>query len=296
MMEFSSPSLPRWFLLCAPIPALILGITAMRQAGVPTAVWLTNVAAACAGLLLVVVWRRPRSARTRTQLTIAAAAIAAILLPFVSGGMMGVHRWVSVGGFSLQSSAIVAPLIVTCIAAIARWHTVGAIAIAVLTTSILALQPDAAQATSFAVACSVLLAFDIERRRRQVIIGVALLLIAAMMSFTQQDRLPPVAHVEEIYALVASRGVAWAALGAAALLLLPLPFFALFARSRDRLTLALAAYVAMTVLAPFWDTFPVPVMGYGASHILGYFIALAACSRASAGAAVVKPTSSPVSA
>lgn len=249
----------------------------MRQAGVPTAVWLTNVAATFAGLLLAFVWRMPRPARALTQLAIAAVAIAAILLPFVSRGMMGVHRWVFVGGFSLQSSAIVAPLLIACIAAIARWHSVGAIAIAVLATSILALHPDAAQATSFAAACSVLLAFDVERRRLPAIIGVALLLMAAMMSFTRQDHLPPVAHVEEIYALVASRGVAWAALGAAALLLLPLPFFALFARSRDRLTLALAAYVAMTVLAPFWGTFPVPVMGYGVSHILGYFIALAAC-------------------
>jgi hypothetical protein len=28
------------------------------------------------------------------------------------------------------------------------------------------------------------------------------------------------------------------------------------------------------VLAPAWGTFPVPVMGYGASPIVGYFLAL----------------------
>ncbi|HEX6639483.1 MAG TPA: hypothetical protein VF215_00145, partial [Thermoanaerobaculia bacterium] len=149
----------------------------MRHAGVPNAVWLTNIAAACAGLLLVFVWRRPRPARARTQLAIAVVAIAAIVLPFVSRGMMGVHRWVFVGGFSLQSSAIVVPLLIACIAAMARWHTVGAISIAVLATSILALQPDAAQSTSFAVACSVLFAFDVERRRRPAIIGIPLLLM-----------------------------------------------------------------------------------------------------------------------
>ena len=109
-----------------------------------------------------------------------------------------------------------------------------------------------------------------------------LLLAAATLSLTQNDRLPPVPHVEGILTLVASTGIPWAVLGLASLLLLPLPFFASFARSRNHVALALGIYVAMTVLAPLWGTFPVPVMGYGASPILGYFIALALCDRRAA--------------
>jgi hypothetical protein len=41
-------------------------------------------------------------------------------------------------------------------------------------------------------------------------------------------------------------------------------------------------YVAMVTIAPAWGTFPVPIMGYGVSPILGYFIALALCARSTA--------------
>jgi hypothetical protein len=265
--------------LFAPAPALLAGIMAMKQLGVPTTIWLTNIAAAFAGVVLYCLARLiPPSLRLSTQLIILAAAVATILLPFIGPGMMGVHRWVSLGGFSLQSSAIVVPLIITAVAWIARQHSAVSIAGAVLTTIILALQPDAAQAFSFAIACSVLFALH-ARRQHYRAIGVLLLLAAAATSFTRNDPLPAVPHVEGIFALVASRGALWAVFGIAALLLLPLPFIATFARAHDRVALALGVYVGMTILASFWGTFPVPVMGYGASPILGYFLALALYDR-----------------
>jgi hypothetical protein len=282
--------------LCAPVPALIVGILTMKQFGVPTTTWLTNVAATFAGLVLYCLVRLiPPSPRLWTQFIILATAVATILLPFIAPGMMGVHRWVSLGGFSLQPSAIVLPFIITAVAWIARQHAVVSIASAVLTTMILALQPDAAQAFSFAVACSVLFALNAARQHYRAI-GVLLLLAAAAASFTRNDPLPPVPHVEGIFALVASRGALWAVFGIAALLLLPLPFIATFARAHDRVALALAVYAGMTILASFSGTFPVPVMGYGASPILGYFIALALCDRASAISDVDRPRCSDLSA
>jgi hypothetical protein len=280
--------------LCAPVPALLAGILAMKQSGVPTTTWLTNIAATFAGLIIYCLVRFiPPVPRMSPQFIILAAAVTTILLPFFSPGMLGVHRWVSVGGFSLQPSAIVVPFIITAIAWIARQHAVVSIAIAVLTTLILALQPDAAQAFSFAVACSVLFALDVTRQRYRAI-GVLLLLTAAATSFTRADPLPAVPHVEGIFALVASRGALWAAIGVAALLLLLLPFLATFTRGHDHVALALGVHVGMTILTSFWGTFPVPVMGYGASPILGYFLALALCDRTSATSDVDHLRSSPV--
>jgi hypothetical protein len=268
--------------LLAPLPALLAGILAMKQFGVPPTTWLTNVAATFAGLLLYCLLRLiPTSPRLSTQFIILAAAIAAILLPFIAPGMMGVHRWVFIGGFSLQPSAIVLPLIIAAVAWIARQHAAVSIASAVLTTLILALQPDAAQAFSFAIACSVLFALNAARQHYQAI-GVLLLLAAATTSFTRTDPLPAVPHVEGIFALVASGGALWVVFGIAALLLLLVPFLATFAQAHDSVALALGVYVGMTILASFWGTFPVPVMAYGASPILGYFIALALCDRTSA--------------
>jgi len=98
---------------------------------------------------------------------------------------------------------------------------------------------------------------------------------ASILSFVRPDALRPVAHVEEIVGIVTAKGPGWAVIATIALLLLPVPFFASWHRHRRSAALAMGVYVAMTLLAPAWGTFPVPVMGYGASPILGYFVALA---------------------
>jgi hypothetical protein len=101
------------------------------------------------------------------------------------------------------------------------------------------------------------------------------LLAVSAASLVRHDPLRPVAHVEDIFAIVVSRGPGWAAMAVAAMLLLLVPFFAAWHRHRRVAALALGVYIALTLLAPAWGTFPVPVMGYGASPIVGYFIALA---------------------
>jgi hypothetical protein len=58
-----------------------------------------------------------------------------------------------------------------------------------------------------------------------------------------------------------------------------MPYVVAWARRRQTLPLALGVYVAVVTIAPIWGTFPVPIMGYGVSPILGYFIALALCER-----------------
>lgn len=210
-----------------------------------------------------------------TRAFVAAASIAASLLPFASEGMLGVHRWISVAGFRLHASAITAPLIIYCVAAAASRRIHHALAIGLTGAIILALQPDAAQTTSLAAACAVLLIHARSTHVRNVLPGVVLLTAVAIASFFRHDALAPVVHVEGIFAVATSRGPASAVMATVALLLLPVPFFAFWYRHRHPATLALGVYVAMTLLAPAWGTFPVPVMGYGASPILGYYLALA---------------------
>lgn len=283
--------LARVFLCSAAVPALVLGIVTMRQADVPASAWLANLAAACAGALIVAVapvhhdsWSK------RTAIMVATAGIAAILLPFLFPGADGVHRWFSIAGVSVHAASIAAPALIVAVAVLARHSFVTAASIAKLTTAVLAVQPDAAQATGFAAASVVLVATAFRVRSSRVVMVATLLLAVAFLSLTRPDPLPPVAHVEGIFAL-AARGPARTAFAALALLLLPLPFFGQFRRHRDLVSLALGVYVLSIVLAPFWGTFPVPVMGYGVSPILGYFLALAFCRRTAAGAADHAPQS-----
>jgi cell division protein FtsW (lipid II flippase) len=272
--------LPRPLLACAPLPALFMGVVVMHQLGVGAVARGSNIAAAAVGLLLCASSRvLPQRAAPAIPLLAAIGGIGAVLLPFLSEGLLGVHRWVPVGGFRLHAGAVVAPILIVCIAVVARRQSVASTVIAVVSTTVLALQPDAAQATSLAVASAIILTREL-RRRTHVMTGLALLLGASVLAFAQDDALPPVRHVEGIFGAVVSMGTAWAVGGGLSLLLLPLPFFVLWAYSRSTVPLALGAYIALTVLAPAWGTFPVPVMGYGVSPILGYFLALAFCYRA----------------
>ncbi len=260
---------------CAPLPALIIGIVAMWRIGVSTMAWSTNVVATILGLLIWSFGRRlPPPTRRRTRACLTAACFAAILLPFASDGILGVYRWVRIAGLRLHASAIVGPLIILCVAATVPQGITAALAIGVTAATIVALQPDTAQTISLAAACGVVLTGTRVMQMRKMLRSLVLLGAISVISFFRHDPLRPVAHVEQIFGIVTSTGVGSSLLATVALLLLPAPFFAAWYWHRRPVTLALGVYIASTVLASAWGTFPVPVMGYGASPILGYFIAL----------------------
>jgi cell division protein FtsW (lipid II flippase) len=258
--------------LSAPMPALILGVFTMKQLGVRTSVWATNLAAAAVGLLVFAVIRFSAGPanRFRWYLT-AGGSITAILFTFAAHGLDGVHRWLYAGSLGLHAAAIVAPVMIACVATAPSRR--AAIAIAVATGILLALQPDAAQATSFAAGCAVIFIHDRRLGTRVTAVVLVALLACAIVSVVRKDPLQPVRYVEGIFNLVSARGPAWALLGSFTLLLLPVPYILGWMRSRQALSLALGVYVAMVTIAPAWGTFPVPIMGYGVSPILGYFIA-----------------------
>jgi len=277
--------------LCAPLPALILGMLAMRQLGVPTSAWSMNLAASAIGLLVFAVMRYPAwPAKRATWYLLTIGSITAILWTFASHDIDGVHRWVFFGGFGLHASAIVAPVIIACVAtAPGRYH---AIAIGAAAAILLALQPDAAQASSFAAGCAVILVRDRRLGPLWMTGGLVTLIACVIGSLVRPDPLQPVRHVEGIFEAVSAGGPVWALLATASLLLLPIPFVFAWARHRRSLALALGVYVAMVTIAPLWGTFPVPIMGYGVSPILGYAIALALSARATSSSppAPVRPS------
>lgn len=145
-------------------------------------------------------------------------------------------------------------------------------------TMALFLQPDAAQATAFAVGSVILLLPD-ARRSAPRLLCLASIAVIAGLSWLRRDPLAPVPHVEEIVGLAGDMGPGWAVLAVVSLALLPVPFLLSGRRPGSRAALAVGAYVGITCLAPLVGSFPVPVMGFGASPILGYFLALGALPR-----------------
>ena len=262
--------------LLFPLPALAVGVLVMRASGVSAAAWGQNLAACVVGILLCLILARPRSSR-RGEAGLHAAAVLALgclAATFLDPGVEGVHRWLRLGPVRLHAAALVLPVVLAALAGlerVGRRHASTLLAIA--TALLLVLQPDAAQATAFAAGAVVLL---LPRSRADGYAWIRLvpLLVLAGLSWLRSDPLAPVPHVEGIVALALEQGTGWGAAAVASLLLLPVPFFAARTAGDGRLGLALGTYVAVTILALALGYFPIPVLGQGASPIIGYLVAI----------------------
>jgi hypothetical protein len=142
----------------------------------------------------------------------------------------------------------------------------------------LMLQPDASQLSAFALAMLVILAAS----RSHLLLRVALLvglLFCAAVAWHTPDPLAPVRYVEGVFTLAAevSPFALPAALVCAALPVIALIWVAWATRSCGVLAVA-AYYASLLALAPLQVT-PVPLLGFGAGPILGYYLVAAAISR-----------------
>ncbi len=245
------------------LPALLLGVVWMRQTAVPPALYLQNVAAAIVGAVIAVASLR-RRVSPRLGITITAISIVLLVATLATAGVQGVHRWFRIGLLNLHVAALLLPLVLVELDRLLRAARMSvAIGIMLTVAAILALQPDAGQATAFVGSCVVLLAMQGKPRWVAVATMLALLALAAL-SFLRNDPLDAVPYVEEIAIRIGQHGVIWQVAVAVALLLLIVPF----ARTR---ALAVAVYFALVIAASYWGNFPVPILGYGTSPILGYF-------------------------
>ncbi len=268
--------------LAAPVPALIAGVLTMRMSDVPPSLWAQNIAAWAVGTALCVVLARARTSAARPMWADVAAVLtlAALAATLLAPGVDGVHRWLPLGPVRLHAAAVLLPVFIVGLDSLSRvrgWWTSAIVAAAAVLA--LFLQPDAAQATGFGAAAVLLLFGDAGgRTMRLACLGIVAALAA--LTWTRRDPLAPVPYVEEIVGLAVSLGTVWAVAAAVSLLLLPVPFFAAGRGAARRVGIALGAYVAITAAAPFFGSFPVPVMGYGMSPIIGYLAGLGLFLRA----------------
>jgi cell division protein FtsW (lipid II flippase) len=267
--------------LLAPLPALVVGVLIMRMSDVPAVVWGQNLAAWVVGALLCLWFARPRATPSRgTGFTVVAVlTVAALAATLLAPGVDGVHRWLPLGPVRLHAAAVLLPPLLVALHGLARvrgWWISTLVALGV--AAILLLQPDAAQATAFAAAALVVLLPGAGRDPLRLA-GMLALPVLAGLSWLRRDPLGPVPYVEEIVDLAAGLGAVWAVAAVVSLLVLPLPFLLAGRGGARPAGLALGAYVALTVLAAFVGVFPVPVLGYGVSPILGYFAGVALLLR-----------------
>ncbi len=251
----------------------------MRQHDVPSSRWGLNLiggvlsAAVCAVFLA-----RSRGAMSKTAASISAClAAGALAATFAMAGSMGVHRWIQVGPLTLHAGAVCLPVLIVALAALdtfggkLRW---APLFLAISAAMLLLLQPDAAQATAFAGAAFVLLIAN-DQRTRAAWAAALVIAVSAAWTWTRLDPMPPVPYVEGIVGLARQSGQGWLVASIAALAVLPLPFFVSPLSRHSAVARALGVYLCICILAPLLGHFPVPLVGFGLSPIVGYFVALA---------------------
>jgi len=208
----------------------------------------------------------------------AAAALLMLAFTLLNPGVNSVRRWVSLGPVQLHAGFVALPVLIILAGAIARSANPRASWIAsvsiMIAAAVLVFQPDASQAIAFATAVLVVL---VQRRSPSRIdwIAAAVCVGASGLALSRPYSLEAVPYVEGIVRLAASSGAAWLAAAIAALMLLPLPFVVHYVKYRDHHeALGLAAYFVIVCIASFAAPFPVPILGYGLSPLLGYIVAL----------------------
>lgn len=260
-------------LFLVPVPAILIGSLAMYINDVSIMIWSQNIFGFIIAVLLS--YQISRKPKIIKSVIIIPVCIVLLLLTFLDLGVEGVQRWVAIGPIRFYISSIVLPMLIIGLWRILRtknWWITASISIGI--SLILALQPDASQTTAFIIPMAIILfSHGSKNHIRYSFLGVLSLIV--IYTWVYLDALPPVDYVEDIVKMVAEMGSVWFVLGITSLLILPLPFILFPPRNSKLLSICLGIYFAIVLISTLFGNFPVPLMGYGISPILGYLIAMA---------------------
>lgn len=277
--------------LIVALPAVLIGAIAMGIHDVPSRYYLFNIGCLLLGWLISC-FAIAKKTKIRKKEWVGVVSIILILvlyaLTFLDLGIEQVHRWLSLGPLSIHISSIFAPLLIRELWTLKENKNDVLVAVfTILAAFLLVLQPDASQLTAFAIPMMMILFYKKNNRiYAYSLIGVLSVLVITSWIFL--DTLPPVTYVEEILALVMDMGLIWSILGILSLILIPLPFFLFPMPNRKVVSRCLGLYFAIVIITTFFGNFPVPVMGYGISPIIGYLMAITWLMKHSRGEIVRK--------
>jgi cell division protein FtsW (lipid II flippase) len=254
------------------LATVLISLAAIHFAGGSTsALVLQGGAALVAALVALALGRWGRASgpiAARAILALAFVVEAYVLLAGVS--MEGVRRWIALGPVQLHPASLLVPLAVWAAARRLEPITAGLIAALML---VLAAQPDAASVLALTLGVAAV-ATGAASKRGPIALTI-LGLTCAAFAFTRQDPLPAVAHVERIIPNAFAAAPLVGVLAGLAMAALPL---AMLWRRRSPEALALAAVWAGFALANLLGNYPAPVIGAGASPMLGWLLSIGLAS------------------
>jgi hypothetical protein len=142
----------------------------------------------------------------------------------------------------------------------------------------LAAQPDASQATAFAMACALPL-WRVSAGATAKGLVAATLAAGVAWAWWQPDPLLPVPYVEGVLDLAGAAGPVALAAALVALALPPLMLARLARASNDAALLSVAIYYVVIAVLAWRQLTPMPLLGFGAGPIVGYALMAASARR-----------------
>ena len=260
------------------MPSIVIGAFTMYRNEVSIMRWMQNIICflllSVISLFIVKGKHNINKNKDKRNIITISMALCFLILTFLFPGMEGVHRWVSLGFIRVNAAIIVLPLIL-----IALWHLVQTKGVKIgftITIGIVLLllfQPDASQLTGFAIPAMIMLFSKVNSKTLRLLIA-SIFSIFVISSWVYLDNLPPVDYVERIVYMVANMGNLWLFLGIISLIILPLPFLLFPPKNAELLSSCIGIYFIIVIISTLFGNFPVPLMGYGISPIIGYFISI----------------------
>lgn len=258
------------------LPSVVIGAVAMYLNKISIGIWSQNIVALIisGSISYLFLKEKPKLSKRNSFGFIVPITIILLFLTFLDSGLDGVHRWVSIGPIKLNVASIMLPILIIELWRILKvlnwWYSM---IITILVSILLALQPDASQTTGFIFPMIILL---LSKANKSVIRYsiISLISVIPIISWIFIDSLPPIDYVEEIVLMVKTLGIVWFMIGIGSLALLPLPFIIFPSKNYRLISMCLGLYFIIILISTLFGNFPVPLMGYGISPIIGYFIAI----------------------
>jgi len=258
------------FIPFVPLPAAILGICTMIYFDVPAFIWLLNLTFVCLGTFTALILSKIPVRQIKIKpLFILIPSLILLLGTFYQDGITNVYRWINFNSFQINIGLVVSPLILIQIARIAN-HKL-AVLFGVITVIIFMLQPDASLVSAFSISVCILL-FAKYKAKYVNLSFLIFTLFTIGYSWNNLDNLEPVSYVENILSLTKEISITLFLVSLISLLLLIIPFISY--PTKDALSISLGIYYLLLLITPFFGNFPVILMGYGISPIIGYYIGL----------------------
>ena len=247
----------------------LIGLAYLSVSDAPLNMVIVNGGAIVAGCLLALFLRR--AARISDSVaTMAALAGAFILFGTAIFGyaIEDARRWLLVGPFFIQTSLILLPMIAICFARVQNLHTTLAVLVAAFA---MAVQPDRAMAAMLFVAVAVV---GLMRPNRLTFSASIFCAVTFATTLLLPDRLPAVPFVDHILwsAFDIDFRVGLAIWAGCLLLVCPIAFVP--KAERTVLHYVFASCWLTLIAAAAMGAYPTPMVGYGASAIIGYFLSL----------------------